>query len=230
MNRDSKLVMALLAGAAMVAWSVYAHWRTNDRSDSDFAEHYADMQLDVLPEDAVLFVFGDATGPMGYYQYIENRRPDVALYNLQGLVYGKRLYDPFLPKENKVEVLEQLTDSTERALFFPMDFDIFPNRQGRIFGFLMEAVKDGTPGSTEIKRDIHAERNILPICCICNPLIAGSACGETGCYSSTGRYLGLIYFFGRSGTSQFNAGIVPPCRGELCQSHRHGDHTGRARE
>ena len=193
-----KTVMAVLVGAAMVAWSVYAHWRANDRSDSDFAEHYADMQLDVLPEDAVLFVFGDATGPMGYYQYIENRRPDVALYNLQGLVYGKRLYDPFLPKENKVEVLEQLTDSTERALFFPLDFDIFPNRQGRIFGFLMEAVKDGTPGSTQIKRHSRGEEYFTYLLRL-QPIDRWERVRRNGLLFQYGRYLGLIYFSGDQG-------------------------------
>ena len=193
-----KIGIAVLAGAAMVAWSVYAHWRANDRSDSDFAEHYADMQLDVLPEDAVLFVFGDATGPMGYYQYIENRRPDVALYNLQGLVYGKRLYDPFLPKENKVEVLEQLTDSTERALFFPLDFDIFPDRQGRIFGFLMEAVKDGTPGSTEIKRHSRGEEYFTYLLRL-QPVDRWERVRRNGLLFQYGRYLGLIYFSGDQG-------------------------------
>ena len=193
-----KTVMAVLVGAAMVGWSVYAHWRANDRSDSDFAEHYADMQLDILPEDAVLFVFGDATGPMGYYQYIENRRPDVALYNLQGLVYGKRLYDPFLPKENKVEVLEQLTDSTERALFFPLDFDIFPDRQGRIFGFLMEAVKDGTPGSTEIKRHSRGEEYFTYLLRL-QPVDRWERVRRNGLLFQYGRYLGLIYFSGDQG-------------------------------
>ena len=120
-----KIGMAVVVGAAMVAWSVHEHWRANDRSDSDFARHYAGMVFDLLPENAVLFVSSHATGPMGYYQYIENRRPDVALYNLQGLVYGKRLYDPFLPKEKKYEALEQFIDSTERDLFSPHRFRQF---------------------------------------------------------------------------------------------------------
>ncbi|MYC14473.1 MAG: DUF2723 domain-containing protein [Gemmatimonadetes bacterium] len=193
-----KIGMAALVGTAMVAWSVHEHWRPNDRSDSDFAEHYADMQLDILPEDAVLFVFGDATGPMGYYQYIENRRPDVALYNLQGLVYGKRLYDPFLPKENKKEVLEKFTDSTERALFFPMDFDIFPNRRGRIYGFLMEVVKDGKPGTIEIKRHPRGEEYFIYLVHL-QPIDRWERVRRNGLLFQYGRYLGLIYFSGDSG-------------------------------
>lgn len=193
-----KIGMTVLVGAAMVAWSVDEHWRANDRSDSDFAEHYADMQLDILPEDAVLFAFGDATGPIGYYQYIENRRPDVALYNLQGLVYGKRLYDPFLPKENKQEVLEQFTDSTERALFFSLDFDIFPDRQGCIYGFLMEAVKDGKPGTTEIKRHPRGEEYFTYLVRL-QPIDRWERVRRNELLSKYGRYLGLIYFSGDPG-------------------------------
>ena len=111
--------MATLVGVAMVAWSVHEHWRANNRSDSDFAEHYAAMVLDLLPENAILFVSGDSDSfPIGYYQYIENRRPDVALYSFQGLVYGQRLYDHLLPKEKKQEVLEHFIDSTDHAVYF----------------------------------------------------------------------------------------------------------------
>ena len=192
------IAMVVLVGAAMVAWSVHEHWRANDRSDSDFAEHYADMQLDILPEDAVLFVFGDATGPIGYYQYIENRRPDVALYNLQGLVYGKRLYDPFLPQENKQKVLEQFTDSTERTLFFPMDYDIFPDRQGRIYGFLIEAVKDGEPGTIELKRHPRGEEYFTYLMHQ-QPIDRWERVRRNGLLFQYGRYLGLIYLSGDPG-------------------------------
>ena len=50
---EFKIGLAVLMGAAMIAWSVHEHWRANDRSDSDFAEHYADMLLAPLPENAI---------------------------------------------------------------------------------------------------------------------------------------------------------------------------------
>ena len=56
------------------------------------------------------------------------------------------LCDPLLPQKKKKELLEQFIDSTDRALFFPLDADIFPERKLRIYGFLMEAIKDGKPG------------------------------------------------------------------------------------
>ena len=190
-----KMGMAVVVGWAMVMWSVHEHWQTNNRSDSDFAERYFNMQLDILPENAVLFVFGDVTGSVGYYQYIENRRPDVALYNLQGLVYGKRLYSPFLSLEEKKKVLEQFTDSTERALFFPMDFDIFPNRQGRIYGFLMEVVKDGPPGSTELTRHPRGEEYFAHLIAQ-QPIDRWERVRRNELLFQYGRYLGLIYFSG----------------------------------
>ena len=40
-----------------------------------------------MPPGAALFVFGDDTGPLGYHRYVDERLPDVSMYNLQGLVF-----------------------------------------------------------------------------------------------------------------------------------------------
>ena len=183
---------ATLAGAAMTAWSVHAHWQVNDRADSDFAERYVETQLDLLPQDAALFVFGEETSPMGYYQFIEKRRPDVALYSLQGLVFSNRLYGPFLSDEKRKEVLEQFTDSTERALFFSMDFDIIPDRQGRASGFLMEVVKDGKPGTTELTRHRRGEEYFTYLVNQ-QPLDRWERVRKSTLLLNYGRYLGLIH-------------------------------------
>ena len=190
-----KIGAATLAGAAMAAWSVHEHWQVNDRADSDFAERYAEMVLDTLPQDAGLFVFGDATAPMGYYQFVEKRRPDVALYNLQGFVFGNRLYGPFLPEGEKMEVLEQFTDSTDRTLFFSMDFDNFPDRQGRLYGFLMEVVKDGEPGTTELKRHPRGEEYFTYLVNQ-QPIDRWERVRRNKLLSDYGRYLGLIELSG----------------------------------
>ena len=56
--------LAVLTGAAMVVASASANWRVNDRSRSDFAEWYADVIFDALPQDAVLFAYSDGSaGP-----------------------------------------------------------------------------------------------------------------------------------------------------------------------
>lgn len=190
-----KISMAMLVGAMLVGWSIRTHWRANDRADSDFAEHYAAMQLDFLPKDSILFVFGDETGPMGYYQYIENRRPDVALYNLQGLVFGNRPYGPLLSRENKKKGLEQFIDATDHALFFPLDVDPLPNRKGRIYGFFLEALKEGQPGTIELERHLRGEEYFAQLIAQ-QPLDRWERVRRNGLLYQYGRYLGLIYFAG----------------------------------
>ncbi len=193
-----KVGIAVLMGAAMVAWSVHEHWRANDRADSDFAEHYAGMLLDPLPENAILFVSGDSDSfPIGYYQYIENRRPDVALYSFQGLVYGKRLYDHLLPTEKKTEILEHFIDSTDRAVFFVFIApDFFPDNCGkRIYGFLMEAVKNSEPGTIELKRHSPGEQYFAQLTTQ-QPVDRWERCDRNRLLFRYGQYLGLIYFSG----------------------------------
>ena len=94
--------------------------------------------------------------------------------------------------------MEQFTDSTERALFFPMDYDIFPDRQGRIYGFLMEAVKDGKPGTIEIKRHPRGEEYFTYLMHL-QPIDRWERVRRNGLLSQYGRYLGLIYFSGDPG-------------------------------
>jgi hypothetical protein len=65
---------------------------SNVESD-DWAARYADTLLKTLPQNAIVFVGGEADlGPLGYYHMIEGRRPDITLYQPQGLVLGNRLF------------------------------------------------------------------------------------------------------------------------------------------
>ena len=121
---------AALLGVAMVSVSASASWPANDRSDSDFAQRHAEVVFDLLPQDAVLFVYADAIGPLGYYRYVEERRPDIALYNLQGLVLGNRLFDPLLPEEERARALGRFVDATAKPVFLLPDYDIFPADRG----------------------------------------------------------------------------------------------------
>ena len=195
---EFKIGLALLVGAAMVVWSVHEHWRANNRADSDFAEHYAAMVLDLLPENAILFVSGDSDSfPIGYYQYIENRRPDVALYSFQGLVYGKRLYDHLLPIKKKKEILEKFIASTDHAVFFSfITPDFFPDNYGkRIYGFLMEAVKNSEPGTIELKRHSLGEQYFAQLTTQ-QPIDRWERSDRNKLLFRYGQYLGLIYFSG----------------------------------
>ncbi len=190
-----RIGVATLAGAGLVWWSVHSHWQANDRANNDFAERYAEMQLDLVPEDGVLFVFADATGPIGYYRYVENRRPDVTLYNMQGLVYGERLFGPFLSKDKRKEALEQFIDSTDNRLFFPVDVDIYPSRQFWLYGFLMETVRDGQPGTIKLKHHPRSDDFFIQLIAR-QPVDRWERVRRNELLFHYGRYLGLVRFTG----------------------------------
>ncbi len=145
---------ATVAGAAMVVAAGFAGWPANDRSSSDFAERHADALFELLPQGAVLFAFGDTTAPLGYYRYVEGRRPDTALYNLQGLVFDNRLSDPLTPREEKQRALGRFVDATDRPVFVEPGDDIRPeiypeDRGVGHYGFLLGVLDEGTATTFE---------------------------------------------------------------------------------
>ena len=141
---------ATLAGLGMIAFSVQAHWPLNDWSDNDFTRRYADMIFSLLPQDAVLLVSEDLdTGPLGYYRFVENRRPDVTLVNTQGLVFQNRLYSPKLANRRKEEILRAFVDETERPVFSTGN-DFLTQYRIRHYGFVEEILTGDEPGSMEL--------------------------------------------------------------------------------
>ena len=151
---------AALAGLGMVAYSVQANWGLNDRSGSDFSERYAQVVLDLLPQDAVLFVFGDSEiGPLGYYRFVEQRRPDVTLLSAQGLVYGNRLYGPRTSDRHKAETLRRFVNETDRPVFYTIEDEKIPHDGGsRRHGFVKEVIREASPGAMELRIRPQAER------------------------------------------------------------------------
>ena len=188
--------LAALAGAALVVASAAASWRVNDRSGSDFAEWYAEVMFDLLPPGAVLFAHGDASGPLGYYHYVEERRPDVTLYNLHGLVFGNRLYDPLLPPEEKARVLDRFVGSTERPVFLDLDADILPGeRVRRFYGFVMEVLDEGEPGTMQLIRHPRGERYFLELLDR-QPTDRWERARRNALLSHYATYLGLVFLSG----------------------------------
>ena len=185
--------LAVLTGAAMVIGSASANWRANDRSGSDFVEWYADVIFDALPPNAVMFAYTDGTvGPLGYHHLVGGRRPDVTLYNQQGLLFGNRLYDPFLADEAKEEALEQFVGATDRAVFLTPDYDLYPaQRSYRIRGFLVEARKSGAADTAELVRDAREEQRFLELLDR-QPSDRWEQKQRNELLASYGRYLGLI--------------------------------------
>jgi tetratricopeptide (TPR) repeat protein len=84
---------ALAAGAVLAALLAVNGAYYNLRSEHDWAARYAQTLLEVLPRNAVVFGQGDADlMPLAYYHIVENRRPDITLYQAKGLILGNRLF------------------------------------------------------------------------------------------------------------------------------------------
>ena len=130
-----------LAGCLMAGGSVHAHWALNDRAESDFTERFAAMALDRLPPNAALFTTDDTEAfPLGYYRFVEQRRPDILKLDLLGHIYNNRLYDSFITVERQQEILKHFIARSERPVFSSLNYNkhVFPaRRHGQISGFLM---------------------------------------------------------------------------------------------
>ena len=191
---------AALAGVAMVVASASAGWPANDRSGTNFALRHAEVLFELLPQGAVLFAFGDATAPLGYFRYVEEHRPDTTLYNLQGLVFDNRLSDPLVPPEEKQRSLERFLDSTERPVFVEPGDDIRPEihpagRGIRHYGFLLEVLDTGTAGTLELSRHTGGERYFLELVDR-RPTDRWERVRRNELLSQYGSYLGLVHVLG----------------------------------
>ena len=145
-RRSSNMVVAAsILGFAMVSWSVHDHWRVNNRSEHKFINRYVEMVYNFLPNDATLFVEGDYSVPIGYYKYLENNRPDITLLSLDGLIYDNRLYDPFLPADNKHAIIQGYMKSTDSAVFTIGYNSIMPSVGMKHYGFFREVITDSEP-------------------------------------------------------------------------------------
>ena len=194
--RGASIALAGLTGAVMVALSASAGWPANDRSASDFAERHAEMVFDLLPPGAALFVFGDDTGFLGYYRYVDERRPDVSVYSLQGLVFANRLFDPLRPIEERQRALDRFVSSTDRAVFLLPDFDIQPTDRGLgHHGFLLEVLGEGTDGTIDLTRDERGERHFLELLDR-RPVDGWERSRRNGLLTHYGTYLGLVVLSG----------------------------------
>ena len=197
-SRAARVPAALagLTGAAMVALSASAGWPANNRSDSDFAQRHAEVVFDLLPPGAALFVYGDDTGHLGYYHYVEERRPDIALYSLQGLVFGNRLLDPLASPEARQRALDRFVASTDRTVFLLPDFDLPPTDRGfGHHGFLLEVLGEGTAGAVDLTRDERGERYFLELLGR-RPVDRWERSRRNGFLSHYGEYLGLVVLAG----------------------------------
>lgn len=145
--------IAGLITIAVVAASVAAHWEVNNRRHYSWAHDLALSKLQSIEPNAILFLFDDLDLPVGYLHYVEGVRDDLTVYNDQGLVYGKRLYTPFIPdkpipghKDNKQAKIRELIETSPRPIYHhPQRKFLYehPRYGSDTIGFFMRVNRDG---------------------------------------------------------------------------------------
>ena len=90
-GRLLKAAAAVLLIGTALALNVSVNYRATD----NWAETYAHAVLDNIEKNAILFTDGDLDmSPLGYFNKVEQLRPDVTLYNHKGVGFSNRLFFP----------------------------------------------------------------------------------------------------------------------------------------
>ena len=107
------------AAAGLVSLVLASNFSYNQKRDETWARDYAQAILSTLPQQAVLFTHGDNdTGPIGSLHYIEGVRPDVEVYNDQGLIFSNRLFPARSSRRQKDRAIESFVLGTNRPVCF----------------------------------------------------------------------------------------------------------------
>jgi len=103
--------------AALAVVVFLSHRDVNVRRDDTWARDYATAVLESLDKGAVLFVHGDDDSfPIGYMNRVEGFRPDVTLYNDEGLLFRNRLFRFDAP--DKGRQLSAFVRGSERRIYY----------------------------------------------------------------------------------------------------------------
>ncbi len=126
---------------AVVSTALFVNLPHNYRANDVLAKNYAYTILGSLKENAVFLTASDLdVGALGYFNLIENVRPDVTLYNILSLVFNTRLEDPMsLDTDSNYETLSNFIYIQDRPIYFVTSV---PSLYGAIdFGIYLEIDK-----------------------------------------------------------------------------------------
>ena len=141
-----------VVGAAMVGWMVYSYWDANNRADADFAQRYAEMVYEILPEDAVLITFGDEVVlPLAYNHYGKGIREDTRFSEAHGIMFPGNIYESIadISVEQQQADLIRFLETTDRPVFQTYRNNrVDHGRAVKDWGFLREVLAEGDPTET----------------------------------------------------------------------------------
>ncbi len=205
---------AALAGVGMVAYSLWANWPANDRSASDITERHARLLFQLLPQDAVLLLYGDEeVAPLGYFHLVAGHRPDLTLLSSQGLVFANRLFSGrLLPEREQQAALRRFVAGTKRPVFYFAGDDEFHGQGFRHHGFAKEVLRGVPPGTLELTTRPRAEQYFEELLEL-RPVDAWERVRRNKLLFRYGEYLGLA-------TLGANAEMTELLRGSVRRAER----------
>ena len=145
-----------LAGAALVVLiGALGAWH-NLRSDQEWAARYAQTVLKLLPRNAVVFGQGDADlVPMAYFHMVENWRPDITLYQAQGLILGNRLFHPLRTAQEQADrAVRERVEEQSGPVVFTLDSYL---RRARVDHWLYTEVDKSAPDAKGVRVELPEE-------------------------------------------------------------------------
>lgn len=151
---------------AVLCGSVALHWQQNNRSDYTWARDLAMFKLSLVEPNASLFTFDDLDLPVGYLHMVEKVRPDLEVFNDQGLVFTNRLFDPFFHEDARKQVLKEYVSQSEpRPIFYHThrtDFFKTPEQGSDFLGFWRRVNRDNNSDRIVLSESLRiwVENNI----------------------------------------------------------------------
>ncbi len=152
-KRDSQVPLAIIA-VLLVGTTFASNFGGNDRRHDRWANDYGTTILESLERDSIFVTHTDSdTGPLGYLHYVENLRPDVEIYNDQGLVFQNRLFLPAASSEARRARLIAMIKGTSRTVYFtdPADLELPWGIEDH--GLFYKVRKDLAPGTYSFVAD-----------------------------------------------------------------------------
>ena len=132
-----------LVGTAGLAFALALgaiNWSASDRSGDRSGQDYVDAVFAVLPADAAILSYWDASTPLWHGRYVEGSRPDVLIVDDTNIVY-----DNWVTRERRI-----LSLICQRPVFILRlnDRDLIPTRQAfRLEPFMTVRVAAGGPSA-----------------------------------------------------------------------------------
>ncbi|HEX6691143.1 MAG TPA: DUF2723 domain-containing protein [Burkholderiales bacterium] len=157
---------AALAAAGVLGLVGAAGARSNLAPGGGWAERYSRAVLATLPQGAVVFPQGDTDlPPIGYFHLVEDLRPDVTLYEKQGLIFGNRLFHFLRTSDAQAKAQLAAFIANERAPIVTTNghFDGYARRDRWLHAEIDKSARDPAAVTVDIPEEALAflEQDVL---------------------------------------------------------------------